>query len=89
MDHLFLKGFRNRNWRWQNWNEFQHLCSTCLHHSVMNDADDPMSLFTSILNDIAEETSSKTSAVPKRLNKLWFSATGPLIGSNTNQPRVT
>ena len=39
----------------------------------MNDADDPMSLFTSILKDIAEQTIPKTSAVPKRLNKPWFS----------------
>ena len=29
------------------------------------DADDPMSLFTSILKDIAEETIPKISAVPK------------------------
>ena len=39
----------------------------------MNDADDPMSLFTSILKDIAEETIPKTTAVSKRLNKPWFS----------------
>ena len=32
-----------------------------------------MSLFTSILKDIAEETIPKTSAVPKRSNKSWFS----------------
>ena len=32
-----------------------------------------MRLFTSILKDIAEETISKTSAVPKRFNKPWFS----------------
>ena len=38
----------------------------------MNDADDPMSLFTSILKDIAEQT---ISAVPKRFNKPWFSDT--------------
>ena len=42
-----------------NWDEFQHLCRTHLHHSVINDADDPMSLFTS--------------AVSKHLNKAWFS----------------
>ena len=34
---------------------------------------DPMSLFTSIVKDIAEETIPKTSAVPKRFNKPWFS----------------
>ena len=32
-----------------------------------------MSLFTSILQDIAEETIPKTSAVPKCFNKTWFS----------------
>ena len=32
-----------------------------------------MSLFTSILKDIAEETIPKISAVPKRFNKPWFS----------------
>ena len=36
-------------------------------------ADDPMSLFTFILKDIAGETIPKTSAVPKRFNKPWFS----------------
>ena len=63
--------------RWKlaraNWDEFQHLCSTRLHQSAIADADDPMSLFTSILKDIAEETIPKTSAVPKRFNKPWFS----------------
>ena len=63
--------------RWKlvkaNWDEFQHLCSTRLHQSAMNDADDPMFLFTSILKDIAEETIPKTSAVPKHLNKSWLS----------------
>ena len=74
--------------RWKlakaNWDQFQHLCSTNLHQSSIADADDPMSLFTSILKDIAEETIPKTSAVPKRFNK-----TGPLRGLNVNQPRVT
>ena len=56
-----------------NWDQFQHLCSTRLHQSAIADADDLMSLFTSILMDIAEETIPKTSAVQKRLNKPWFS----------------
>ena len=55
-----------------NLHEFQHVCSTCLHHSVLNDVDDPMSFFTSILKDIAEKTIPKTSAVTKRFNKPWF-----------------
>ena len=42
------------------------------HQSAIADADDPMSLFTSILKDIAEQTIRKTSAVPKRFNKPWF-----------------
>ena len=64
--------------RWKlakaNWDKYKHLCSTRLHQSVIADADDPMSLFTSILKDIAEETIPKTSAVPKHFNKPWFSA---------------
>ena len=63
--------------RWKlakaNWDQLQHICSTRLHQSAIVDADDPMSLFTSILKDIAEETIPKTSAVPKRFNKPWFS----------------
>ena len=43
------------------------------HSSAIADAADPMSLFTSILKDIAEETIPKTSAVPIRFNKPWFS----------------
>ena len=47
--------------RWKlamaNWDQFQHLCSTRLQQSAIPDSDDPMSLFTSILKDIAEETS--------------------------------
>ena len=34
----------------------------------MNDADEPMSIFTSILKDIVEESIPKTLTVPKRLN---------------------
>ena len=56
-----------------NWDQFQHLCSTRLQQSAIADADDPMSFFTSILKDIAEETIPKTSAVPKRFNKPLFS----------------
>ena len=63
--------------RWKlekaNWDQFQHLCSTRLQQSAIADADDPMSFFTSILMDIAEETIPKTAAVPKRFNKPWFS----------------
>ena len=81
-----------------NWEQVQHLCSTHLHHSAITDAEYPMCLFTFILKDIAEKTNPKTSTVPKRFNKLWFtdiykaailSATGPLIGSNVNQPGET
>ena len=44
-----------------------------MQQSTIADADDPMSFFTSILKDIAEETIPKTSAVSKRFNKPWFS----------------
>ena len=56
--------------RWKlakaNWDQFHHLCTTRLHQSAM-------SSFTSILKDVAEETIPKSSAVPKRFNKPWFS----------------
>ena len=49
--------------RWKlakaDWGQFQHLCSTRLHQTAIDDADDPMSLFTSILKDIADETIPK------------------------------
>ena len=47
--------------------EFQHLYITRLNQSAITDV--PMSLFTSILKDIAEETIPKTLVVPKRYNK--------------------
>ena len=93
--------------RWKlakaNWDEFQHLCSTRLHQSAIADADDPMSLFTSILKDIAEEAMQKKLFLRLRQYQnvsinhgfLTFakmqskSATGLLRGSNVNQPRVT
>ena len=62
--------------RWKltksNLEQFQHLCSTRLHQSTIMDADDHMSLFTSILKDIVEKTIPKTLAVLKRFNKPWF-----------------
>ena len=76
---------------------FQHICSTRLHQSAMNDADDLMSLFTSIRKDIAEENTPKTSPVPKLLNKPCFfetceyavkeRKTGPYSDLNVNQTR--
>ena len=41
--------------------------------SATNDSDDPMSLFTFILKEFAEETIPKTLPVPERFNKPWFS----------------
>ena len=65
--------------RWKltrtNWEQFQHLCSTHLYQSTITDTDDHMSLFTSILKDIADKTIPKTSAVPKRFNKPSFTDT--------------
>ena len=68
---------RVQGWRLArvDWEQFQHLCSTRLHQSAIADADDPMPLFTSILKDIAEKSIHKTSAVPKRFNKSWFTDT--------------
>ena len=74
----------------EHWDEFQHLCSSHLHHSVLNDADDPMVLFTSILKDTAEEAIPKTSAVSINHGFLIFvkmqskSAIRPSIDSNVN-----
>ena len=45
---------------------------TRLHRSAINDADDSISSFTSILKNTAEETIPKTSAVQKCFNKPWF-----------------
>ena len=56
-----------------NWDQFQHLCSIREQQSAIADADDPMSLFTSILKDIAEETIPKTSAVTKHFSEPWIS----------------
>ena len=85
--------------RWKlakaNWDQFQHLCSTRLQQSAIADADDPMSFFTSILKDIAEEIIPKYQNVSINHGFLTFakmqskSATGPMRGSNVNQPRVT
>jgi len=65
--------------RWKlakaDWDQFQLLCSTRLQQSAITDDADPMSLFTSILKDIADETVPKTSAVPKRVRKPWFNDT--------------
>ena len=44
--------------------------STRLHQSAIVDADDPMSLFTSILKNIAEEIIPKTLAVPKGFSRF-------------------
>ena len=46
--------------RWKltkgDWDQFQHFCTTRLYQSIIADTDDLMSLFTSTLKDIAEET---------------------------------
>ena len=46
--------------------------SVAIHQSAIAD-DDPMSLFTSILKDIAEETVSKTLVVQKRFSYVSLS----------------
>ena len=76
---------RVQRWKLEkaNWDQFQHLCSTRLQQSAIADADDPMSFFTSILKDIAEETILTFAKMQSK------SATGSLRGPNVNQPRVT
>ena len=51
------------------------------------DADDPMSLVTSILKDIAEKSIPKTSAVPKRFNRPSFTATCKDVTKTCNRAR--
>ena len=51
------------------------------------DADDPMSLVTSILKDIAEKSIPKTSAVPKRFNRPLFTATCKDVTNTCNRAR--
>ena len=53
---------RVQRWRLTrvNWDQLQHLCNIRLHQSAVADADDAMSLLTSILKDTAEETIPKT-----------------------------
>ena len=46
-----------------NWELFRHLYSTRLHQSAITDAEDPMSLFTFIL-DVVGETIPKTLTIP-------------------------
>ena len=56
--------------RWKmakaNWDGFHHF----LHRSLTNDADDPISLFTSILKDIAEKNSSLTRQTPSVVHSV-------------------
>ena len=61
MDLLVLKGFKDKSCQ----REIGINSSTRLHQSAIAYADGPLSLFTSILKDIVEETILKTSAVPK------------------------
>ena len=75
MGLLLWKGFKDGSWRRQtgiNSSIYRYAALVC-NNLLFADADDPMSFFTSILKDIAEETILKTSAVPKRFNKPWFS----------------
>jgi len=75
--------------RWKlakaDWDTFQCLCSTRLQQPAMADTDDPMSLFTSILKDIADETIPKTSATPKRIRKPWFNDTVKTVIKERNR----
>ena len=76
--------------RWKlakaNWDKFQHLCSTRLHQSAISDADDPMSLFTSILKTLQYQNVSINHDFLTSAKMQSKSTTGPLRGSNVNQP---
>ena len=63
--HFILKGFKGGSWQRQTGMNFS------IYFCNMNCAEDPMSLFSSILKDIAQEIITKTTAVRKRYNKPW------------------
>ena len=61
-----LKGFKDGSWQRQTEMNFSIYAALVCN---MNGVEDPMSLFTSILKDIAQEIIAKTTAVQKRYNK--------------------
>ncbi|KAK6189067.1 hypothetical protein SNE40_005112 [Patella caerulea] len=62
--------------RWKlhkaDWALFESLCLFSFDPKELEDADEPMALFTSILQDVAEQAIPKTTTEPKRFNKPWY-----------------
>ena len=54
------------------WSEFRTLCESQLTPETVVGMKDEEETFTSILHTIAEKTIPKTSAVPRKLNKPWW-----------------
>ena len=73
MDLLVVKGFKDGSWQRQTGINSSIYATLVCNNLPLQMLMIPMSLFTSILMDIAEKTIPKTSAVPKRFNKPWFS----------------
>ena len=55
-----------------DWSEFRTLCESQLTSETVVGMKDEEETFTSILHTIAEKTIPKTSAVPRKLNKPWW-----------------
>ena len=55
-----------------NWLQFSSLCQSHLTEEEVLSADDPTLTFTSILTEIAEITIPKTTTVPSKPRKPWF-----------------
>ena len=55
-----------------DWSEFRTLCESQLTPETVVGMKDEEETFTSILHTIAEKTIPKTSAVPRKLNKPWW-----------------
>ena len=55
-----------------NWPQFSSLCQCRLTEHEVLSADDPTSAFTSILTEIAEITIPKSTPVPPKPRKPWF-----------------
>ncbi|ESO88616.1 hypothetical protein LOTGIDRAFT_234474 [Lottia gigantea] len=66
----------DRPQRWKlskaNWPLFEALCIYSFSQDDLDEAEDPMELFTTIFQDVLGQAIRKTSATPKRFNKPWF-----------------
>ncbi|ESO88222.1 hypothetical protein LOTGIDRAFT_175894 [Lottia gigantea] len=66
----------DRPQRWKlskaNWPLFEALCISSFPQDDLDEAEDQMELFTTILQDVSGQAIRKTLATPKRFNKPWF-----------------